>query len=197
MSCRLQLAYQELSSQIEPNIPAKYSKMFTSSWKIWVWQNKWDFRTFDTELVVIYCLLIWKHLSINNVVASCVHNLRYWTKKGRTVIYSSPRTCFSFDSILQHSAQYTYQVVAGFLQLWSNTLESQWRNSGWKGHLFLFENLSVHVLLTNRTTPVKMLVWPSKLASSQCESKLRPADKCETWWQSFHMVIKFPGNTKS
>jgi hypothetical protein len=55
--------------------------------------------------VVIYCLLIWKHLSINNVVASCVHNLRYWTKKGRTVIYSSPRNCsvlIPFSSI-QHN----------------------------------------------------------------------------------------------
>ncbi len=136
MSCWLQLAYQEPSSQIEPNIPAKYSKMFTSSWKICVWQNKWDFRTFETELVVIYCLLMWKHLSINNVVASCVLNLRYWTKKGKTVIYSSPGSCFSFDSILQHSAQHTC-----FLQLWSNTLESQWRNSGWKGHLRIYQSM--------------------------------------------------------
>lgn len=197
MSCWLQLAYQEPSSQIEPNIPAKYSKIFTSSWKICECDKISEIlEPFETELVVIYFLLMWKHLSINNMVASCVHNLRYWTKKGRTVIYSSPRSCFSFDSILQHSAQHTYQVVCGFLQLWSNTLESQWRNSGWKGHLFLFENLSVHVLLTNRTTPVKMLVWPIKLASSQCESKLRPANKCRAWWQSRHM-IKFPGNTKS
>jgi hypothetical protein len=103
------------------------------------------------------------------------------------------RRLLEFSCLPQHCTNCLF--VGGFLELQTSTLQSQWRNLGWKwtGCLSSWESISP-CFSQGEWPPVQRLVSPSTSFQSL---SLRHANTCRKCWWPIYRVLKVHGNTMS